>query len=89
MKPQTFTLDSPQNRNHAHRLIDLAVLENKPWMITIGPEEQAEEADRQMAIELIRAKATINALKADIADLKQRLLNKELAGDYGLREQKQ
>jgi hypothetical protein len=88
MKPESFTLTSSNDRYMAHRLIDSLQLEKHAWMITVSRVDQVEETDRQLAIDLIRAKATISKLKAELAETKQRLLNKELAGDYGLREQK-
>jgi hypothetical protein len=86
MKPESFTLDTPQNRNHAHRLVDLAVLEKTPWIISFTPVDQAEEAARQMAINLIRAKAKIKALEVQITKLKEQKIDIETRAKYGLQE---
>lgn len=88
MKPESFTLTSSNDRYMAHRLIDSLQLEKHAWMITVSRVDQAEETDRQLAIDLIRAKAKIKQLTAELEDTKQRLLNKEIAGDYGLQERK-
>tara|TARA_R100001143_G_C3357791_1_gene133624 strand:+ start:3022 stop:3291 length:270 start_codon:yes stop_codon:yes gene_type:complete len=88
MKPESFTLTSSHDRYMAHRLIDSLQLEKQAWMITVSRVDQAEETHRQLAIDLIRAKAKINELTAQLEDTKQRLLNTKEQADKCLQERK-
>lgn len=88
MKPESFTLTSSNDRYMAHRLIDSLQLEKTAWMITVSKVDQADETDRQLAIELFRAKAKIKRLTAELYETKQRLLNTKEQAEKCLRERK-